>query len=449
MPRSYPSFVKCAAPSDSHSYLTLGNIVVNLLGSLAFGGVAGGAFALITFAIGEAVKLGCAIGIGVFAFVIAGLHSFKAWYGTERLMCIDADREPDRCIVGTLGDDPEVSGFDGDRKMDMILAPFVFRDAVSANPADLSTLNCKDYFIAEIQSHPELFGPGPPNITDTSQLISYVDGLNETEQILLYMRVAHERMYNSSVPERHFQRHFQIRDRAQMGDAAFDNSPDDTFATSSPNPMFKMSNRPPLVPFLHCELEGNKWEKILDNIAVGLWTALAAFIAACIICMAFGLPEPACSLIGALASLLLGLLAWLLANAINDPDEGDAEQTDVDFEDPAFDGDHSTILAGDSLAIYGTWIKDEEHTQYFELHPIKAIYLVCNATGMGDFPWEVVDDLSDDYPRRERCPYPMDRVTAEDRDEICRLITDAEEDDPVILLHVPSTKALSTIAGLR
>ena len=448
MERSYPSYVNCAAPGDSRTYLSLGNVAINAFGSLFFGGLVGGAFALIALAITGALELGCAIGSGVFVFFITALWTFKAWYGNLRLMCIDSGREPDRCVVGTMADEPSV-GFDGDRKIDMILAPFIFRDEVSLDPSSLATVNCKDYFIAEIRAHPELFGPGPVDDTDTSQLISYIDSLTDEELRLLYMRVVHERMYHGSVPGRHFHRPFHVRDQAEMGADAFNESPDDTFGTSDPDPMFRFDYRPPIAPFMHCELEGRRWQIVLDNIAVGLWTAFAAFVAACIVCTALGLPEPACTLIGAGIALLLGFLAWLFSNWVNDPEEGDAEQTDVDFEDPAYDGDRVTILPGDSLLIYGRWIMDEEHGKFFELHPIKAIYLICNASGGGDHPWELVDDLSGDYPRRERCPYPMERVTAEDKDAMCGLVTDAEVTGPILLREVPSAAALSMLGGLR
>lgn len=441
MPRSYPNYVDCAPPGESYYFFD--NITQPILAGFIYALWAGGIGAAISYMITQTVAAGCVAAPALMGVLIAGVMEYENWYRSRRLMCIGADR----CIVGTMADDPAVAR-DGDRKLDMILAPFVFRDQVSADPTLLSTVNCKDYFVAEIAQHPELFGLGPIDLTDTSQLISCVDGLPEETRILLYMRVARERMYPDSHPERQFQRHFQLRDRNEMGDEAFENSPDDSFGTASPNPLFKMNYRPPLAPFLHCELEGNRWEKIIENVLVGLWTALASFLAVCAVCLAYGVPEPACSLLGGLAALLLALLAWWLANQVNDPDEGVADQSDLDFEDPAYDGDQMTILPGDSLLIFGDWIMDEDHGNYFELHPIKAVYLICGGTGMGDNPWDLVDDLSNKYPR-DRCPYPMDLVTAAERDAMCRLLDDAEKGDPPIERQMSNRKALSTVAGYR
>ena len=71
-----------------------------------------------------------------------------------------------------------------------------------------------------------------------------------------------------------------------------------------------MNYRPPPAPFLHCELEGDKWQKILTNLQVALAAAFLAFLGVCAVCLGFGLPEPACSLIGGAIALLLALLAW-------------------------------------------------------------------------------------------------------------------------------------------
>ena len=45
------------------------------------------------------------------------------------------------------------------------------------------------------------------------------------------------------------------------------------------------------------------------------------------------------------------------------------------FADPAFDGDRASIELGDVILVYGDWIMDTEHGQYFELHPVRAIYM--------------------------------------------------------------------------
>src|SRR5262249_36309140 len=59
--------------------------------------------------------------------LITGLQEFKDWYYNHRLLCI-RDRD---CAIGTVITEPKTN-FDGDRKLNLMLAPFSRCDWVTA-----------------------------------------------------------------------------------------------------------------------------------------------------------------------------------------------------------------------------------------------------------------------------------------------------------------------------
>jgi hypothetical protein len=422
MPRSYPQFTKCADPGDATSF---GGTWLGIsVWSLVIGGLTGGVWWLVATILSAITPLGCTLGVGALALILAWLHQFKHWYYNKRLMCI----RKDQCVAGTLTGDP-VAAFDGDQKYDTLVAPFP--------PSEV-----QGYFAEVIQDNPAQFGAGPANPSDPIALQNYVEALSEGQRTRLYMRVVHEKMFTQA--GRDYLKKFLVRIRAEMGDAAFDNSPDDTFASSSPNPMFRISPQDSLAPYLHCELEGNRLERWLTNLLIGFWTFFLAYTAACAICVYFTGQDWACGWVAKGVALLLAFLAWLISHFVNDPDEGAAEQTDADFADPAYDGDKASIRQGDVMLLFGDWIKDTEHEEYFEIHPIKAIYLICG-TQTGD--WELVRDLTA-YPR-EQCPYPVENIAAGDLDTMCRLVRESEKADPEDTKILGTAVALSMAGGLR
>ncbi|MBA3414221.1 MAG: hypothetical protein H0U10_03230 [Chloroflexia bacterium] len=91
---------------------------------------------------------------------------------------------------------------------------------------------------------------------------------------------------------------------------------------------------------------------------------------------------------------------------------------------------------------------DTEHENYFELHPIKAIYLVCESERNPD-RWDVVRDLSTD-PRRERCPFPVEKIDRRDWERICaEIMADAETTPVENRITISTENALSIAAGIR
>lgn len=423
MPRSYPQFTHCASPSDATS---IGGSWLGMsIWSLVLGGLASGVWYFVSAILGAVTPLGCTLGIGALALLLAGLHQFLNWYYNRRLMCIQRDE----CVAGTLTGDP-VAAADGDQKYDTLIAPFP--------PAEV-----QGYFAQVIQENPAQFGVGPTNLSDTVALQNYVEAMSHADRVRLYMRVVREKMLTQA--GRDFLQKFLIRIQSEMGADAFDHSPDDTFASADPNPMFRMSPADSLAPYLHCELEGDRLKRWLTNVLVGFWTFFAAYTAACAICVYFTGQTWACSWVAKGVALLLGLIAWLISHFVNNPDEGAAQQTDVDFADPAYEGDTSSVMQGDAMLLFGDWIKDTQHDEYFEIHPIKALYLICTNEAGND--WEAVRDLTG-YPR-ERCPFPVEKITADDMAEMCDLVHDAETKEPEDTKVLRMTTALSMAGGIR
>lgn len=418
MERSYRHYAQCAEPGVAHKYVSLGSILGDALIAL----VAGGGFAAFVVAVSAAIAgsfmgWGCAAVVGALSFAWTEAVLFKEWYYNRRLMCIDEGR----CTAGTLVGNTWIS-FDGDQKFDLLVAPFnideveeMFRSVISANPAQYGT------------------GPTDPG---AQALGEYVDGLDESDRNSLYMRVVHEEMLTQ--PGRDFQGHFLVRDEIEMGSDAFNNTPDDTFASADPNPMFRMDPRGTLAPYLHQELEGNALAKFMDNLIVSLLAAIVAVAAFCAWLGPWGIA----------IGLAIAALIWLIAHFwANDPDDGNANQTDVGFSDPALDGDQSSIRLGDSMIIYGNWIADTEHDNYFELHPVRAIYLLCRSE-IGD-RWDPLDDLTA-IDREQRCGVDITQLTAAEWDDICAMIDAAENprEDVIESRSVDTKTALSQAAGV-
>jgi hypothetical protein len=430
----YRDMTTCAPPGQSYAMTEHGNLAWTII----HGGLAGGAVGFIGYwmmkALADSIMWGCLAGIAVYVLALSSIYDLKKWYYNFRLMCI----EEDQCAIGTLVDAPVISGGafgDGDMKFDLLVAPFAADEV-------------RDYFRERILDPAGPFGPGPPDPSDDEFLANYVAGFPEEKQNRLYITVVNADMLSPAnrAAGRDFQDHYLVRDVAAMGQNSFDHSPPDTLADPAPNPMFRAEPHETLLPYMHCELEGDRFARTMDNIMAALWVGLLALIAACVLCEALALPPWACGLLAGLVAQLLAFLAWLIANWLNDPSDGDAGQQDVDISDPAYEGDSATIFPGDSLAIHGDWIMDEEHDKYFELHPVKAIYLVCRSKGGKDPPWEVIHDLTD---RRKDCPYPMTAVTAEDAKRICGQIAPMEKDKIEKTIVRTHSRALSVAAGIR
>src|SRR5688500_13220801 len=120
MPRGLPRFAYCAAPGAAKSHKTLGG----LLGVLVSRWVSSKVVASFVAAffgpvVPMLILVGCFVIIPATIAIVALLQDAKDWYYRTRLLCIE-DR--DNCVLGSVLHEPEVST-DGDRKMDLLLAP--------------------------------------------------------------------------------------------------------------------------------------------------------------------------------------------------------------------------------------------------------------------------------------------------------------------------------------
>lgn len=417
MPRNLPQFAHCAAPGVSYP-MSAGNIFILTFGSLFFGAWGAGIYWIVLKGFQEAATLGCILGVFFIGTLITGCVMFKNWYYNARLMCI----QHDQCASGTVVDQPTDS-LDGDRKINLLLAPF---DVVETEQLMVETLDSMRSTLANV---PDLL-----DLQNRQVRFGYVRGLSDTDQQRVYFDLIDNRMFGQ--PGRGFLRHYYRRDEARMGAAAFAESPDDTALPS--NPMFRYDG-PVLVPYMHCEVDGSRLAKILDNVLIGLVTGLAAFIAACLLCMFVGGADFLCGWVGAALAALLAFFAWLIATLVNDPDDGVASDVDVDVEDPDFDTPPTMMRQGDVVFVFGDWIMDEEHGNYFEIHPVKAWYLLCQE---GTNPDEWV--LTEEIPKGE-CTLDVRRMTESDFERICKIVQAVETTDPDQTITIDVRDGLATI----
>lgn len=429
MPRNLPQYTHCAAPGDAYP-ISAGSIAVMTFSAAVYGFLGGLTFTLVMALMGTIATAGCIVGVGVYTLLVAGLLEFKDWYYNYRLMCI----QHDRCAAGTIVGQPHEST-DGDRKFEILIAPFDVPETEQLLIQVLVDLGAA----GQLTNVPDAI-----DLQNRQVRFGYMRGLSESEQIKVHLELVDNRMF--SQPGRGYLRHFYRRDEAIMGTAAFSNSPDDTITAANPNPMFRINPQEGedpeenvLVPYMHCELEGNRLALWLDNVLVGLIAGFAAFVALCAICEFFtlGAADFLCGWIGAAGSLLIALLAWLVSHLFNDPDDGVAGPIDVDVEDPDFDTPPTTARHGDVAYLFGDWVMDEEHGKYFEIHPIKAYYLLCRG---GDNPddWVLTEEV-----RASECAFDVRRLTGEDFERICKIVRAVEQTDPDDKFTINLRRALS------
>ena len=410
MPRNLPYYTECAPPGDAYQYDTAGNIFLTALIAIIVGGIGGGAYAIIMAILGYAASWGCAIGVGIGALAIYGIVDFKYWYYNKRLMCI----KHDQCAVGSIVSEP-TDALDGDRKMNILVAPFI------AAQTEQLIIEMMDDMRAEL--------PGLPDVIDLQNRqvrVGYILGMDSSKRKEMYIRLTEEKMFTNAANS--YQKKYYRRDLAIIGQDAFDHSDDDTLAAANPNPMFRHNegSGKMIVPYMHCEIEGNRLARWLDNVLVGVIAGFVAYTAFCVLCevITMGALDFLCGWAGGVIAAIIALLAWLISHFINDPDDGVAGSVDVDIDDIDYDTPDSITRQGDVVIMYGDWIMDTQHDQYFELHPVKAYYLLCQGSHReGDW------DLSEEIPASD-CELLPDRITGDDLDRMCRIVQAVENTDP-------------------
>lgn len=442
-----------------------------------------------------------ALAVATYFLLVGALTEAKSWYYEERLLCIDdqepcaeckeANLEcKNTCAIGTVTD-PTKNNFDGDGVFNLMLAPYTQRDHLRAllthfdqnqNLLQQASLYSDPPFVLNggvpliafngSVAIPTSFNPNllddpnttPGQIEEHRGAIRGWLGSIRGAGLQKPLREIGSNLYNhfligvvdrvlSSDPARAFYKHFFRKDTAKIPLNSFTWNAipqdfDDTKDWTAPdgtnftprfanqywlaaaafglNAMFRFNHKI-LAPFLHCEIDGNRVARLINTVIA----VLTAFVAAYLILSAIFGPA-----IGAFLALLLAILVLLISNFIdNITGGGDAGTPDVEYEDET--GDMPTQNDGDVVATYGRWIMDTEHGEYFEIHPVRAYYIMAR-DGLTNSV-QMVDSARE---RRERGfeKFANDEITKELADEICNLICKAENGntDVVILRQAPA-----------
>jgi hypothetical protein len=173
---------------------------------------------------------------------------------------------------------------------------------------------------------------------------------------------------------------------------------------------------------LHAEIEGYRVARIIDDLIVILLMVLAILIAMAIL-------GPLGILIGALIFFLLLLILTIVEDLTGN--DGDAGTPDVDWDDPGVPGDGVPQQKGDVVVVYGNHIMDTDHYEFFEIHPIRAYYLLAHDTGMS----APNPDLGPCDPMQVSNENVLQtQVDKNFADLVCELVSIAEEEPPPVIL---------------
>jgi hypothetical protein len=187
-----------------------------------------------------------------------------------------------------------------------------------------------------------------------------------------------------------------------------------------------------LVPYLHCEVEGYYIKLLIDNLILAFSAWLAALIAL------WGILGPLAPLAALVIALLIFLFKWLIDQITGN--DGDAGEPDVDWDDPDVPDEGEVQRVGDVVVTYGNWIMDTEHYSYFEIHPVRAYYVIAqNSLGME--PVLVNGNMEQEEFLHEN--FDPTQITRERADAICDIITRTEEDDEPPVIERTGGDALS------
>jgi hypothetical protein len=450
MPRHLETFTTCAGPGVARPHTEMGGLAGSIISAWYFSGVLTivGGLAFLAGLILATGPLGWCIAA---AAVIVALVEIKHWYYNERLLCIG---DPE-CAIGTVISEP-TAAFDGDRKLNLMLAPFT---QLEIRLALMSHLERNRAMLTDPANFTDGFHPsGPPTLPTAMQmsgnpslLQNYMNELRGTDpsdtggdsdmynQIVIGVvdTLLLDSNVNAAGEPKNFLQRFYRMVAATIPDVATRNAiptdQDSTVVWQNPdaksndplNPMFRFDNTH-TVPYLHCEIEGNYIEILLDDFIV----ALTAFTVGC-------------SLGGPLVGAALGFLAWLFKKIWDwiTGNDGDADEPDIDWDDPNFTGyDGVTEATGDVVVAHGAWIMDTEHHSYFEIHPVRAYYLIAkNALG-SDAP-VLVDGNEDQVVVGDN--FDPTTVNAATANRICEIVAKAEAQDPDSRVPAAGTAALS------
>jgi hypothetical protein len=454
MPRNLPHYTTCAPLDGAYQYS-----FPTVLTILLSGGVVGYFLAL-------RAGLGCdpytlaAIGLGAI-ILVAALGGLETWFYTQRLMCL----KPNQCVIGTLVGKPTV-GCDGDRKLDLLLAPFGFHEV------DRDLMSAVINQLAGTTVDGQLFPPAGPNVaSDRAARLSYVEGLSDTQRRLLYLELLQNHMLNQT--SKAFQSRFYRKEAQAVSPDQLVHIPDDNAGLTSSNPMFRydgdgapdaplvkkffcwlvgepaddpLFGEDRLVPYLHCEIEGDLTHRGIFNLRMAILGFAAAYAAVCLLCdsVTLGAGTFLCAFISLIVSYLFSWWLWfflsLFFNNLDESDAGSISEVPIPLPDPNAPDDNSVSARGDLVLAYGDWVKDTEHTEWFEIHPIKAWYLISRDADNGPV-------LQDD-PNIPAVSFDARAITQALRDEMCQMVSNAESAEPLSINSQVTSAALSMAGGL-
>jgi hypothetical protein len=84
---------------------------------------------------------------------------------------------------------------------------------------------------------------------------------------------------------------------------------------------------------------------------------------------------------------------------------------------------------------------DEEHDKYFEIHPIKAWYLLCQSDKNPN-DWVVTEETP-----ANQCAFDITQLTDDDFQRICKIVQAVENTDPDDKFTITISHGLSTELG--
>lgn len=496
MPRDLRTFARCAGPGVATSHKRLDGLLGVLVSAWFSSKVGAVFFSTLLGIVLPMILIGPCFGIIPAVIAIVGvLQDFKDWYYNERLLCVD---EGDNCVVGSVLHEPTAST-DGDRKMDLLLAPFTEAECyeticrhLNANQGLLASSSSFDdppFFDGTV---PVAYSPCNPDIL-TDPNATPDERRAERRKIADYLRIirgedpqdgdASSNIYqnmlvgwmdrlldpsnvNDAGQPKNFQGRYYRKDPAIIDptSALWDAIPEDfdpatswqaTDGSLSPlaednpyeiqhqprgvNPMFRFDlhreakpDEPDrLLPYLHCEIDGNYIQLLMDELSLSVISFGTAYWFLCMV-----LPWPLTLLAPVIAALLAFLIFLLQRWLDGGSDRGQADPVDVEFDDPDNFGEDGQQLDGDLAVVYGPWIMDTEHAQYLEIHPVKAYY-VLGRNGRGEF--DLFDSAADQQASGTERLH-NGRIDATMVQEICADVSGAEGDDvpPVILRSAPT-----------
>ncbi len=459
MPRDIPTYVRCAEPGVARSHRQIGGMT----GFLVFIWLRSPAITLASFLL---VLVGLVLasspaGWGVLSLVIiTALAEFKYWYYNERLLCV-RDRD---CAVGTVISPPTPS-FDGDRKLNLMLAPHGQRTFVETL---LDHLEINEAMLRNNANFND-----PPFHTSAPFLDTIGNLRNDFDKLRDYMKAlrsenpdnsdAESNMFRQirvglmdrlmADPTKNFYNRFNRKDanHIALNSALWNAIPEDfdpavnwqaadarstrthpnpyeTVTNETLNPMYRFDNDH-LVGYFHCEIDGYALGLLLDNLTLAFIAFMLAMLAL------WAIMGPLAPLGALIIAAFLFFLKWFIDEATGN--DGDAEDPDVDWDDPDVPGEGEAELKGDVVVVYGNWIMDTEHNQYFEIHPVRAFYIIAR-NSLGQEPVLVNGNLEQEEFGHEN--FDPTLITAERADAICNIITNGEEgtSDDVILRTGPT-----------